>query len=593
MRFPRFFRIAICAAGCTRLFAASPSDVDRIVTEALDLLLGIGERSKTEAEICREAVEGGIERGNYTAEHLQMVNSWLDELTNPRPLPADFPRVISAADPLAHRLRYPPTPEPPIEPVLWLTARRKAVSSTDMRIRSIAYESALLAAEEVWIAARKSEDLAPVITQLARVQNPRGDESVRRSILSRSFSGPTSVRFLFSSVADTPITQGPKPFGSAHQLEIADARLIIGKAKPIALPDPEDDPGAFALARFRWKAAGRNLFTLRPRVAAFYGQCEARFLVAYQDAQAALDHALQRGMPAAECAKRFTRLCAFEVYPEHMEQIRADAVRAATLRGEHLANSLFERSDLNASAQYRPWLQLLAEEAANPAGAAWKAPPSAGGRVGVLYQEWRRKALGSAIPRTWLDDANLRINANDVDAEPGGAEARFVAMLRKLGEVRNSDLSATAIGELLEAWEHLTAKDAALQPQHISALFSQLRGVPGSHLIFALRERAGREALDRLVPDSEIDPHTALGILIRERIEQAIAREEFESAEKIATVGELTESLPSEIAESYRETVQELRDTRTADRSAHLAIIVHTDSPAAAEVALRRLGSKR
>ena len=223
------------------------------------------------------------------------------------------------------------------------------------------------------------------------------------------------------------------PHASPKQLELVDARMIVGWPEPAVLPEPERDPAAFALVRFRCKVAGNNLFLQRPRVAATYRAHEVRFMAAYRDAREALDDALQRGLPAAECSARFEHFRAFETWPSAEEIGRLDAERPASFDASPPRNFQAANSDLFESSVYRRWIGLLMAEAANPQGLPSSVTvPSAGGRVEIFYREWRRRVLGSAVSPATAAGETLRIVKEDVAAAEGKAEVTFLKLLQTL-----------------------------------------------------------------------------------------------------------------------------------------------------------------
>ncbi len=589
--------IGVCILGCAwSARAATPIPVDRWIAEGLALSDSYIQEMNLERLICREEIESGVNRGEFTAEHLESFNAWLLTLDSSRSSPGQSDRRAGV-------LWRPALPDPAVEPMIWLDARRARLINARARLRLQLSQVAILRAEETWLAADRTADLREAIAEVGRFTTPGSYESLRRSA--------------------APMRGDPRLMSAAlvNQLEVADVARALGTGGPFLLPDPDRDPAAFALARSRWKQleAEGNRFLKRPRVAALYREQEARFLAGYEAAKEALDDALRWGLSAGECKKRFERLCAFESWLDVSELRSADAQHRATDDPAEFRPPPAPKADLSMSTEYRPWLTLLAAESAGQPVDPLEIP----GRVGLLYSQWRERVLGNAF--TPEKKYQVRISSRaEASTREAGAEAVFLGLLRKIAglpvpngapELSTSvepdanatlpgiplpNVPAAGIADFVAAWGRM--RDGVQRPQpsdegqHRSAdALSQLIEIPGSAILFELREAAGHDALDHLLPDPGAmnDWNSALGIKIRDRLEQAISAEKFDVATRIVALSELTRSLPQEVSRSYDEAVRELGERKATDRGSYLAILARTESPAVAAVALRRLGVER
>ncbi len=558
----------------------------------------------------------GTETGWWTEEEKCEAENWLGYVFEPAkdtPPVAEryggsFGREILAADPgwrsLLERGTPPRAPLSATQPVFsWLSTRLRAMDELQKATARVMLEMAIQHAEERWLSAKNAADLDPAVRDLTSTKAALGFRW-RTNSWPGNFRPPEPPRF-----SRAVFSLGIEDF--------SDCWSIVGGPEPLLLPDPATDPAAFAKVRETWLllTKGPQQFLKCDAVARRFAELDAVFQARFGEIERWLDEAILREASAAEFEREFARLKSHvlpEWSPEEVARRKYSppnpppkpgVEKAPDYRDTLAAQSRLppgtiqppRRESLRWRGDFAAWLEWRQAVEAGNAERTEKAGNALLGKAGVFEPRvaaFLQKRLTSPPASPLAPEPGVgKISAQNP------AIAELTNALRRRAPDTRAD-SAPNIAALVEAWLRFDRGEDAENPRH--ALFAQVwlwiasraDGIP----LCALRDRAARSALARLLP-AQTEPDTIpLTQIFRRALEASIAQEAHDSTAHILALDSIACILTDEEKEAWWQTLDRLKTAKSQStergasaRQSWLDVLRTSDSPAAATLAIEKL----
>ena len=579
-----------------------------------EAVLGIIPQAATERAACEAMLAAGVKSGMWTEEEQRAGEDWLTRVFSDPEQEAPVAKPISpgrAWSNLVALATRPTDPTAATQPVFsWLKARFTILEATRKKLLEAMCRTAIDQAESAWLSAKTATDLDAAIRGLAET----------KAVLDFKWGQLITARNQGLSYTET-FAKWPELAEGVW--DFRDCWSIIASPQPLVLPDPVDDPAAFAVARRKWLGlttgpVSPQSFLKRPAVARRFAELDDRFRAEFAQILEFLNAAILREAPAAEFEKEFGRLQRHVITANAADRMVRPSPpqspfdptsdtppdyrtrlsnRQPGLPGPPMPGAP-TNPELKWTADFAGW---LAWRRAVETGNAEKIETARRALLTKVREfkprvaEYLSQRLAPPTKPPPSPSRTLRLNANIPQT---AVIADMVAALRQRTADDRAVALDPAVSKLITMWLDFDRGDttSTSTEEQSSAVWSQIAaGIHGS-AILELRDRAARAVIVRFVPELAGAAELPLLPLLRKALEISVAREDFSAATKILTLDAISSVLFDSDRRAWTETITEskraVERTSAGDPSARTAwiqLLRTTSSPAAAMVAVHKL----